>query len=100
MTTPSGQEPRPGPIRGGPARPAPRGADPGWPGSGGDARRRGPGRVPGTPGASGVPGPSARDGADPRRDGYGTGRVPGSGRPDPDPRRQPRSDPGAPDRGW
>jgi len=66
MTTPSGQEPRPGPTRGGPARPAPRGADPGWPGSGGDARRR----------------------------------VPGSGRPDPDPRRQRRSDPGAADRGW
>lgn len=91
MTTPSGQEPRPGPTRGGPARPAPRGADPSWPGSGGDARRRGPGRVPGA---------SASDGADPRRDGYGTGRVPGSGRPDPDPRRQRRSDPGAADRGW
>jgi hypothetical protein len=93
MTIPSGQEPRPGPTRGGPARPAPRGADPSWPGSGGDARRRGPGRVPG------APGPSASDGADPRRDGHGTGRVPGSGRPDPDPRRQ-RSDPGAANRGW
>ncbi|HZZ53736.1 MAG TPA: DUF6542 domain-containing protein, partial [Trebonia sp.] len=102
MTTPSGQEPRPGPTRGGRARPAPRGADSGWPGSGGDARRRGPGRVPGapgTPGAPGVPGASASDGADPRRDGYGTGRVPGSG-PDPDPRRQRRSDSGAADRDW
>ena len=102
MTTPSGQEPRPGPTRGGPARPAPRGADPGWPGSG-DARRRGPGRIPGTPGASGVPGTpgaSARDGADPRRDGYGAGRVPGSGRQDPDPRRQRRIDPSAAGRGW
>ena len=100
MTTPSGQEPRTGPTRGGPARPAPRGADPGWPGSGGDARRRGPGRVPGAPSAPSAPSASASDGADPRRDGYGTGRVPGSGRPDPDPRRQRRSDPGAADRGW
>jgi hypothetical protein len=104
MTTPSGQEPRPGPPRGGPARPAPRGADPGWPGNGGDARRRGPGRVPGAPGAPGVPGnpgAAARDGADPRRDAYGTGRPPpGTGRPDPDPRRQRRNDPGAAGRGW
>ena len=100
MTTPSGQEPPPGPTPGGPARPAPRGADPGWPGSGGDNRRRGPGRVPGAPGTPGVPGASSRDGADPRRDGYGAGRVQGSGRPDPDPRRQRRSDPGAADRGW
>lgn len=84
MTTPPGQEPRPGPTRGGPVRPAPRGADPGWPGSG-DPRRGVPGRGPGGP---------PRDGADPGRAGYGApgaaGPVRGNGRPEPDPRRQGR----------
>lgn len=91
MTTPPGQEPQYDPTRrGGPLRPAPRGADSGWPGSGGDARRGAPGRGPGG---------SPRDSAGPRRAGYGgapgaAGPARGSGRPEPDPRRQGRSGPG------
>ena len=108
MTTPPGQEPRPGPTRGGSARPAPRGADPGWTG-GGDARRGGSGRGAGAPGSPGAPGARPRDGADPRRDGYGSAAAGRTGRPEPDPRTRRRGDlgPGAPgaggtraDRGW
>jgi hypothetical protein len=44
MTTPPGQDPGPSPTRGGPARPAPQGADSSWPPGGTDGRGRGPAR--------------------------------------------------------
>src|SRR6185437_3114841 len=71
MTTPPGQDPRPGPTRGGPARPAPRGADSAWPGGNPDGRGTGLGR-----GSAG----SGQDGVDGRRGGNAagtSGRSPG-----------------------
>jgi len=95
MTTPPGQDPRPGPTRGVPARPIPRGADSGWAAGSPQGRGTGQGRGPDIPGAGGGQG---RDDADPGRGGSaaGTGgRNRGPARADADPWQ----DPGAPERG-
>lgn len=83
MTTPPGQDPRSGPTRSGPARPAQRGVDSGWSGGGQDGRGGGQGRGPAGPGRD-------RDGADGRRGGNAPGpgdRARGRGRDDSDPWR-------------
>jgi hypothetical protein len=73
MTTPPGQDPRPGPTRGGSARPSPRGADPGWPA---DGRTRGPVRADSDPWGKPAPGRRRVDqqGDDTVEGGSGGGR--------------------------
>lgn len=82
MTTPSGQDPRSGPTRGGPARPSPRGADPGVGGGPTGGRTRGSTRADSDPwGSPGTP-ERGRDGqpaGDRTRTGQGWGGQGGRG---------------------